>query len=268
MSLQGSVLETLLHKLTDEDLLLLVQVPLRVFVLLVLRKKLVSKFDNSAVHCLQLKNLRLNCPGLLLGIGKLLEFIIDLLGHLLDCNFLSLLLSLGFGNGDHDESILRVKLYSIFFQLLGLASNVVVGSCNLFQVLLLVGEVFLELSQFGIQLVLLLDLTGLFRFQLCFLSLQLIDLILQMRYALSQTFVLFLDSDRFLADFLLLAGALRNLAVQLLSLLLQPIETLIELFVLGLLLFDSFGAVSQLSSSCRDKLLDLFNLGLQEVLLV
>ena len=105
LSLERSVLETLFDELTDENLLLLMQVPLGVFVLLVLREKLVCKFDNSAVHCLELEDLRVNCSSLLLGIGKLLEFIVDLLGHLLYRNFLCLLLSLGLSNCFHDARI-------------------------------------------------------------------------------------------------------------------------------------------------------------------
>ena len=48
----------------------------------------------------------------------------------------------------------------------------------------------------------------------------------------------------------------------------QTIETLVKIFVLSLLLFNRFSTFGQLSPSCRNKLLDLFNLGLQEVLLV
>ena len=57
LPLEGPVLETLLDELTDENLLLLMQVPLGVLVLLVLRQKFVGKFDDSAVHRLKLQNL-------------------------------------------------------------------------------------------------------------------------------------------------------------------------------------------------------------------
>ena len=79
LALQGSVFETFLDELADENLLLLAQFLLLLFKPLTFVPKLIDKLHCSTVHTVELKDLTFDFLRLFLEVDELLEMLVAFL---------------------------------------------------------------------------------------------------------------------------------------------------------------------------------------------